>query len=304
MEPSNYSHTAIAGAIIRAYHFAYDDKPIFADSLADRFLTPKECEAFEAICINAMAQSHPEFVASSTDRIILIVHAIRASVSGAIFLARARYIEQRLEEAISRGVRQYVIIGAGFDTYAFRRSSGMPLQIFEIDHPATQSLKQDRLAQAGLAASVDLHFVATDLERESVATALARTPFERCAPAFIAWPGVTMYLSREAITSTLQSVRRIAASGSELVFDYLDADAFKPERVSARVRDLMEYVRSMGEPMLSGFESAALPSELLALGFHVLENLSPAVIQDLYFQDRSDDFRAAEHFHFLRACVQ
>jgi O-methyltransferase involved in polyketide biosynthesis len=113
-----------------------------------------------------------------------------------------------------------------------------------------------------------------------------------------------MYLSREAISSTLQSVRRIAASGSELVFDYLDADAFKPDRVSARVRDLMEYVRSMGEPMLSGFESAALPSELLALGFHVLENLSPAVIQDLYFQDRSDDFRAAEHFHFLRACVQ
>ena len=304
MGPSGYSQTAIAGAFVRAYHFAHDDMRIFADPLAERLLTPKEREAFEAFYINTLVQSHPELVVSSTDRTILVGEAVRTDVSGAVFLTRARYIEHRLAEAISRGVRQYVVIGAGLDTYAFRRPPRTQMQIFELDHPGTQSLKQDRLAQAGLSVPVDLHFVATDLERESVATALARTPFDRGAPAFIAWPGVTMYLTRDAISSTLQSVRRIAASGSELVFDYLDADAFRPDRASDRVRRLMEHVRRAGEPMLSGFEVAALPSELLARGFHVLEDLGPADIQALYFQDRSDGFRAAEHFHFVRAHVQ
>ncbi len=277
---------------------------IFADPLAVRLLTPKEREAFEAFYINTLAQSHPELIVSSTDRTILVGKSVRTDVSGAVFLARARYIEHGLAEAIRRGVRQYVVIGAGFDTYAFRRPSGMQLQIFELDHPGTQSLKRDRLAQAGLAVPVDLHFVATDLERQSVAAALARTPFDRGTSAFIAWPGVTMYLTRDAIHSTLQSVRRTAASGSELVFDYLDADAFRPDRASDRVRRLLECVRRVGEPMLSGFEVEALPSDLLALGFHVLEDLGPADIQALYFQDRSDGFRAAEHFHFVRARVQ
>lgn len=304
MEPSSYSQTAIAGAFVRAYHFAHDDKKIFADSLAQRLLTREEREAFESFYINTLAHSHPELVDSSTDRTRLVGHAIRAGVSGAIFLARARYIEQRLAEAIGRGIHQYVLIGAGLDTYAFRRPAGEQLQIFELDHPGTQSLKRDRLAQAGLAVPMDLHFVPTDLEQESLAVALARTPFDSGAPAFIAWPGVTMYLTREAIHATLQSVRHVAAGGSELVFDYLDADAFTPDRASDRLRRLMEYVRSVNEPMLSGFEPAVLVSALLALRFHVLEDLSPPDVHARYFQDRSDGFRAAEHFHFVHARVQ
>lgn len=304
MEQTSHSRTAISGAFVRAYHFAHDNQKIFADPLAHLLVTPTERESFETLYIDALANVRPEVVASSVDRTTLVGHALRASVSAAVFLARARYIEDRLAEAIGRGVWQYVVIGAGLDTYAFRQPAGAGLQVFELDHPGTQSLKRKRLADAGLVTPAHLHFVAADLERESVAAALERTRFDVGTPTLFAWPGVTMYLTRNAINGTLRSIRSIAAADSELIFDYLEADAFTPDKVSDRLRRLMEAVRVMGEPMLSGFEAATLRSELSALGFELIEDLSPPVLQELYFQDRSDGFRAAEHFHFVRAHLQ
>lgn len=107
---------------------------------------------------------------------------MRLGVTAPLFLTRARYIEDSLSEAIGRGVRQYVIIGAGLDTYAFRQPAGPPLQVFELDHPSTQSLKQKRLENAGLVTPAHLHFVAT---------ALKRTRFDVGAPTLFSWAGVT-----------------------------------------------------------------------------------------------------------------
>lgn len=303
MEKGSHSKTAIGGAFVRAYHFAHDDEKIFADPLAHLLVTPAEREAFETLYIGALANLNPELAASSSDRTILVGHAIRASVSGAVFLARARYIEDKLAEATRRSLRQYVVIGAGLDTFAFRQPAGTRVQVFELDHPDTQALKQERLARAGFVTPAHLHFVAADLERESVATALVRARFDASVPALFAWPGVTMYLTRDAITSTLRSVRSIAIAGSELIFDYLEADAFRPDRVSDRVRLMMDGVRSIGEPMLSGFEPESLRSELVSLGFQLIEDLGPAELQDRYFTNRSDGFRAPDHFHFTRAHV-
>jgi methyltransferase (TIGR00027 family) len=303
MERGSHSKTAVGGAFIRAYHLDHDEDMIFADSLAHLLITPAERDAFETLYIAALAKLAPDLAASSSDRTVLVGHAVRSGVSGAVFLARARYIEDKLAEAIRRGVRQYVVIGAGFDTFAFRRPSGTQLQIFELDHPDTQALKQERLARAGFVTPADLHYVAADLERESVAAALERAQFDANALTVFAWPGVTMYLTRDAILSTLRSVRGIAIGGSELLFDYLEADAFKPARASDRIRLLMESTRRMGEPMLSGFEPESLRSELASLGFDLTEDLGPVELGDRYFKSRCDGLQAPDHFHFARALV-
>jgi methyltransferase (TIGR00027 family) len=159
------------------------------------------------------------------------------------------------------------------------------------------------LAEAGFAEPPHLHFVAADLEQESVQAALARVPYDSGVRTFFAWPGVTMYLTRDAILGTLRSIRNVTVSGSELVFDYLEVDAFRPEKVSDRVRRVMEGARSLGEPMVSGFDPATLRSELASAGFHLVEDLSAADLEDRYFRNRTDGFHAPEHFHFVRAFV-
>lgn len=304
MELFSHSRTAILAAWARVYHFAHEKRKIFADPLAHLFVSPAERDQFEKLYIDAMAKLRPDIAALSVDRATLLRLTMRASVTPLIFLTRSRYIEDRLAEEIEQGIRQYVIIGAGFDTYAFRQPAEDQLQVFELDHPGTQSLKRKRLADAGLVTPAHLHFVEVDLERESMATALENTPFDVKAPTFFAWAGVSYYLTHDAIKGTLSSVRSIAAGDSELIFDYLESDAFNPDKVVDRIRFAMEAVRKMGEPWITGFEPAAIGSELSALGFTLIEDLSPAMLQELYFQDRSDGYRAAEHFHYARVQVQ
>jgi len=304
MKQASHSRTAILAAWARAYHFTHEKQKIFADPLAHLFVKPTEQDQFETLYIDALAKLRPDLEVSSKDRITLLRKIIQASVTPLIFLTRSRYIEDKLTKEIERGIRQYVIIGAGFDTYAFRQPTEVQLQVFEIDHPSTQSLKRKRLADAGLETPAHLHLVAADLERESVATALKRTPFDVGAPTFFAWPGVTYYLTHNAIKTTLHSVRSIAAAGSKIIFDYLESDAFNPDKVVDRIRLAMENVRNMGEPWFSGFAPETIGAELSALGFTLLEDLSPAMLQERFLQNLPGGYRAAEHFHFAHAQVQ
>lgn len=228
---------------------------------------------------------------------------MRAGATSGAVLARARYIEDTLFAAVSRGIDQYVMVGAGLDTFAFRRPDlGDRLRVFEIDHPATQAFKRERMTSAGLVPPANLHFASANLERESVASALARVPYDHEMPAFFAWPGGTMYLTREAIFGTLRSIVSVAAPGSELVFDYVTADLFKPE-ASERVKLTQQIVRSLGEPWISGFEPSTLGSELSTVGIRLIENLSPDEIQTRYFKYRTDGFRRPELIHFARTVI-
>src|SRR5262249_12745220 len=145
----------------------------------------------------------------------------------------------------------------------------------------TQIFKRERLNNAGLIPPDWLHFTAADLERESVSEALARTPYDRNTPTFFAWPGVAMYLSRSAIFETLRSISSCAASGSELVFDYLDPAAFAAD-APARVRLLLQRVRQWGEPMLSGLDPSTLSGDLRGVGLHLIEDVGPDQVQARY----------------------
>jgi methyltransferase (TIGR00027 family) len=132
---------------------------------------------------------------------------------------------------------QHVVLGAGMDTFAFRRPRMLDwLPVFEVDHPATQALKRRRIAELGWEVPARLHFVPVDLVQESLATALARAPFDAQAHSFFSWMGVTYYLSRDAVFATLRAIAETAPSGSIVTFDYLDNDRFDPEKRSPRVQ--------------------------------------------------------------------
>ena len=170
-------------------------------------------------------------------------------------------------------MRQYVLIGAGFDSFSLRLPKfAANLQIFEIDFPATQKLKLERISACGITLPDTVHFVAADLSQESVAAALARSPFETGELAFFSWLGVTMYLTREANLATLRSTASCTPVGSEVVFTYLDERVFQAD--SEAFRELQQRVTSVGEPFLSGFNTAELAANLAGCGLDLVEDLN------------------------------
>jgi methyltransferase (TIGR00027 family) len=301
MDEGRASRTAIATAYFRAHHHAHASPKIFEDSLAGSLLSAREREAMEKFLLEGLEKYNPKLARSGIDRTALVGYALSGLV---VVLARARYTEDRLAEAMRGGVTQYVIIGAGLDTFALRRPDLQDrLRIIEIDHPATQASKQKRIREAGLAPPPHLHFAPADLEIESLAEVLSRTPYDRERPAFFSWLGVTMYLTDDAIRATLRSLRGSAAAGSQLVFDYLDRAVLAPENQSPTFSRLIEIVKRVGEPMIFGFDSSALGAELAAQGFRLLEDLGPEAQKELYYRNRADGLRPTGSARLARAEV-
>ncbi len=296
------SRTAVRVALLRALHAENDEPRIFNDYLAGKLVTSEERADFESIVIATLGEFCPEIDVSNLTPASCMRRGLRAATTQELIIARARFTEDHLLSCVERGLSQYVILGAGLDTFAQRRADLQDrLTVFEIDHPETQEFKRARLAAAGLACPPNLHFLPADFERESVFDVLLRSPFRSDRAAFFSWAGVTYYLSSEAVFGVLQSIRRVAAPGSCVVFDFIDLETFDPLKASARIRAIMERVRQLGEPMITGFDPDRLSAMLAALGFLVVEALSPEEQLSRYFNGRTDGLRASEHFHLVLA---
>lgn len=247
------SRTAIATSLMRAAHTRLDPAPLIEDPWGD-VLIPDAAQSDEALL---RSRAYPNVI------------------------TRTRYAEDALRAAVARGIRQYVLIGAGFDSFALRRPPyAKDLQIFEIDFPATQALKRDRIKACDIALPDFVHFIAADLSEESVAAALAHSPFQADQLTFFSWLGVTMYLTRAANIATFKSIASCAPARSELVFTYFDERLFQAQPES--FRELEKRVAAMGEPFLSGFDPAALGADLAACGLELVEDLNGAAIAARY----------------------
>ena len=201
-------------------------------------------------------------------------------------------------------VRQYINVGAGFDTFAFRLPSwASQLRILEFDHPVTQGMKRERVSQAGWEIPAQLHFVPVDFSNETLAEAIRRSPYDSGHISFFSWLGVSYYLSAEVIIDTLQSIATLAPRGSELVFDYMDTDSFDPLKAARHIQLMHKIAAQVGEPMKTGFEPATLATVIGKLGFTLQDNLSRDAIEARYFAGRNDNLHAFEHVHFARASV-
>jgi methyltransferase (TIGR00027 family) len=305
VEANQVSKTALGTAYIRAYHAAHDQPKIFDDFLAQQLIPREECQRVEERYLKMLQLLDPDKARACSDRASALAAAVQAGVAPPIVLGRARYAEDHLEQAIDQGVRQYVILGAGMDTFAWRRPDLLEqLQVFEVDHPATQTFKRRRLQESGREQPAQLHFVPADFAREPLGAALLRAPYNPQVPSFFSWLGVVYYLSRAAIFETLSSIAQIAPAGSPVIFDYFDPDAFVPDKASRRVQLSMEILRRLGEPMLTGFDPSELGADLARLGLRLKENLSPADIEARYFRDRQDDYHACEHAYYAWAVVR
>ena len=299
------SRTALVAAFYRAHHYAHDTPKIFEDSLAHLMLSAAEEEFFADRRSERLKRLDPALAASCPDRTAMVGCFMRATPAPAEALSRARYAEDILEEAVSRGVGQYVLIGAGMDTFAFRRPDlNVHLQVFEVDREEVQRFKRQRLVEVSLQEPRNLHFVAVDYARENLDTALERSEFDPHVPAFFGWLGVTMYLDCDTVLDTLNAIKRVAAVGSHLVFDYLDADAFDPSRSSESIQELIERMHRSHEPLVAGFDPKILEADICRIGFNVRENLSPLDIEARYFQGRADGYHATDHAHFVWAVVE
>jgi methyltransferase (TIGR00027 family) len=300
VEPDRASWTARGAAYTRAYHYAHDSPTVFEDFLASALITPEEREIIEN---SWLALARPSSVpATAGERAAALAQWWHTWLGAPVVLGRARYNEDRLSDAIDNGISQYVIVGAGLDTFALRRPDLRDrLRVFELDHPRTQALKRDRLVRASLALPPHLHFCPTDFESESVASSLSRSPYNPRVPTFFSWLGVTCYLTREAISNTLTSIRTVAAPSSEIVMDYFDSAVFLPGNQSPAIRDLFARAQSFGEPFISGLDPHTLAEEFAALGFELLEDLDHEAQRVRYFAGRADGLRPVEFAHFTHA---
>ena len=172
-----------------------------------------------------------------------------------------------------------------------------------IDHPATQAHKRQRLAELGWVQPANLHYLPVDFTRQGVADRLAASPFDPSLPVFFSWLGVTYYLPKDVVLDTLREIVLVARSGSSIVFDYLDGEAFVSQKCSPRVQRMLNHVESLGEPMQTGFDPGELSEELSRAGLELVENLCPWDIHNRWFMGRRDHYRACEHVHFVHALV-
>ena len=258
MEQGTPSRTAMGTALMRALHTRADPLRLIDDPWGELLLADAR-EKFEA----RMREMEPGV---DTDA------QVRANPAYPNVIVRTRFCEDALQAAVARGVRQYVIVGAGFDSFALRRPDwARDVAIIEVDHPATQTYKLERMAACGVVSPAA--YVAADLGAEKLGQALQRSPFQAGQPAFFAWLGVTMYLPRDANLATFREIARVGGEASELVFSYAHIQRFEDGVTnSPRYERMRETVKSLGEPFVSGFDPATLAGELSACGLSLLED--------------------------------
>ena len=273
-------HTAVRVALWRAMHVQVDPPPhVLEDQVGLQLVAPDENW-------RQRTDMDPEMTKS-----------MRAAI-----VARARFIEDLVEERVGGGVKQYVMLGAGLDTFAQRRPEvASQLRIFEVDQPSPQAWKQQRLTELGLAIPEWLRFVPVDFEAgDSWWDRLLAAGFDASQPAVITSTGVSMYLTRDAIAATLRQIAALAPGSTLAMTFMIPMDLAEPdERI---VRQFAENgARASGTPFISFFTPAEIVALALECGFHEAHHVPPATLVARYFSARSDGLRPFISEQFLIA---
>lgn len=269
----NSSQTALGVAALRAVHQLLDGEPkVLEDPIVARLL--------DADTLQQM-QSNPARIHEP------VTKGLRSHV-----VLRSRYAEERMAQAVQRGVRQCVILGAGFDAFAYRQPEwARSLRIYEVDHLATQKDKRQRLQVAGIPIPESLEFVAIDFESVSLREGLQTSTLDFSEPAFFSCLGVLVYLTREAVDAVFKLVAAFPAS-SEIVFTFSLPESLLSSNEAGHRAALAGRAGSLGEPWQTHFEPEALQRDLSAIGFSDISFLDSAAAERTYFQKRADGLRA------------
>jgi methyltransferase (TIGR00027 family) len=284
MKPDQPSATAFRVAMRRAAHQILDRPTVMDDPIALRIVGPRRA---------AEIREHPRRFDTTFGRALRL-----------FLVARARCAEDAVAAAVERGVGQYIVLGAGLDTFAYRNPYPPErLRVFEVDFPATQAWKRELLGRTGIAEPASLAFVPVDFERDSLETKLRAAGFRADRPAFFSWLGVSMYLTRPAVLATLAFVAR-CPPGSGITLDYMTP----PNRLSwmGRIGVFLaaRRVAAAGEPWRTWFDPEELTAEMRALGLEPSEDLDGAALDARYFGGHQPSLGRNRIPHVITALVE
>lgn len=299
MAENKPSLTALMSAFGRAYHYENSENPVFGDTAAKRLITDEEYRQIGEYILGGIDFLEPEMkpaLKNSEDALRYLVNTQIAPTP----LARARFCEDSLKTAVLTGTRQYVILGAGLDTFALREHELMKkLTVFEVDRPDVQQDKKERIARAGFKIPENLSFIPCDFVKDSLYERLCEGGFDKNKKTFFSWLGVSFYLYGDEIERFIESISAFAAEGSTLLFDYADSGLFLSD--IKRVRNMLAMAKAGGEEIKSSFDYMSMDMLLGKYGFLVYEHLAPAQIQKQYFSGGEKDLSAFEHINYVLA---
>ena len=293
------SITALMSAFGRAFYAENEEHPVFKDFLAKDLMTAEEYAAVQSYILGGAGFFEPECDPAKQEPKELLRRLVNTHIAPSP-LCRSAYTEQSLKTAVLTGTDQYVVLGAGLDTFAFREKEFLSRhRVFEVDHPLTQADKRKRVDRAGWSCSDNLTFVPVDFTTDSLTECLSAAGFDRTVKTFFSWLGVTYYLTEEAIDKTLAELSGLCADGSSLVFDYPDENFLNA--AEKRVQNTVMMARAGGEPMRSSFSYTVLEKLLERHGFLIYELLTPEDIQRSIIDSVGADMKALEHVNYCLA---
>jgi methyltransferase (TIGR00027 family) len=279
MQDQIASRTALSTAYLRAAHQILDAKPLILN---------------DPIILSLLGTDAEKRIRNSVNRYTTPdIKALRSHV-----VLRSRFAEDRLKSSIKRGVNQYIIVGAGFDTFAFRQPAwAAHLRIIEVDHPNTQHLKRSKISCAGIPVPDNIVFADIDFENESLEEGLIRNGIRSNESTFFSWLGVTMYLTEPAIDTTLRCMAKFPR-WSEAVMTFHQ----QPLSQSSAESQLADLVSEAGEPFLSYFTPENFKVKLLEAGFRKVELLTP-LLSAQYFHGRENSLQNPNRISIASAIV-
>jgi methyltransferase (TIGR00027 family) len=302
MKKNESSLTSLVSAFGRAYHSKYDTPKIFDDFIAKDLITQQEYTDIRENMIKGIQFFNHEIAKKFQDQPDEILKWITQVQLSPTPLARAAYCENVLFHEMWLGAKQYVILGAGLDTFCFRHPElNNGLEIFEVDYPATQDLKKIRLANANFQIPENLHFVPMDFTKEFTVQNLVDKGFMPNKKTFFSLLGVSYYLTKEEIANLINQLFTKVPSGSSIVFDYADSKLFEEKGKSNRVQNMLHMASVSGEPMKSCFSYDEMEKMLERSGLLIYEHLTPVTINNQFFRNRTDYLSAFETIHYIHA---
>lgn len=284
MKQSDPSLTANRVAMMRAAHQILDNPMVFKDPIAVKIIGAQSVSDIQSKKRTLKTKLHSHL--------------------RAIAVARSSFAEAELSEAIKFGVRQYVILGAGLDTFAYRNpNSTGSLHIFEVDYPATQDWKRQQLNRANIKIPETLTFVPIDFETQSLAVQMKIAGFRTDELTFFSWLGVTMYLTHDTMMKTMEFITSSTPPGSRIVFDYIISPSSQSILRRLVFYLLSQKVKKAGEPWKSFYDPNSLIKNLKTIGFSKAEDIGPEGINELFFKNRTDNLLVGNLGHLMKAEV-
>lgn len=275
------SMTALISAFSRAYHSLNNEVKIYNDSLAQQLLTDEEFARIANSMSDGIGFFNPSFVGESEQALRWIVDN-QLSPSP---LGRGAFAEKTLERAVCTGTKQYIILGAGYDTFAYRQPLWAErLEIIELDHPATARDKHNRLKSAGIDIPDNVHYIEADFTDVTWSQALQNSKSFDCRKiSCCSILGVSYYLSKESFELMISSIGSIVPKGSSIIFDYPDSNSYT-EKAGERAKKQFILAGGANEKMLASYSYGDMEQLLTEHDFLIYEHLEPQEITEQYFE--------------------